>query len=52
LWRDVDQDGEVVDLLLQSRRDGWVAEHFFERLIKKYRPDCPVGNDVSTDNRR
>ena len=48
LWRDVDQDGEAVDVLLQSRRDGWAAKRFFKRLIKKFRPDCPVGNDVST----
>jgi putative transposase len=37
LWRDVDQDGEVVDMLLQFRRDGWAAKHFFKCLIKKCR---------------
>ena len=37
LWRDVDQDGEVVDVLLHSRRDGWAARRFFKRLVEKYR---------------
>ncbi len=35
-WRAVDQDGEVVDVFLQSRRDGAVAKRFFKRLIKKH----------------
>jgi putative transposase len=34
LWRAVDQDGEVVDVFLQSRRDGDAAKRFFKRLIK------------------
>ena len=34
LWRAVDQDGEVVDVLLQSRRDGTAAKRFFKRLIR------------------
>ena len=33
LWRAVDQDGEVVDVYLQARRDGAVAKRFFKRLI-------------------
>jgi putative transposase len=37
LWRAVDQDSEVVDVLLQSRRDGMAAKRFFKRLIKKHR---------------
>jgi len=37
LWRAVDQDGEVVDVLLQSRRDGRAAKRFFKCLIKKHR---------------
>jgi putative transposase len=32
LWRAVDQDGEVVDVLLQKRRDGKAAKRFFKRL--------------------
>ena len=34
LWRAVDQDGEVIDVFLQSRRDGAAAKRFFRRLIK------------------
>jgi putative transposase len=37
LWRGVDQDGEVVDVYLQQRRDGRAAKHFFERLLRKHR---------------
>jgi putative transposase len=36
LWRAVDQDGEVVDVFLQKRRDGKAAKRFFKRLIKKH----------------
>ena len=34
LWRAVDQDGEVVDVFLQARRDGRAATRFFKRLLK------------------
>jgi putative transposase len=33
LWRAVDQDGEVVDVFLQTRRDGNAAKRFFKRLL-------------------
>ncbi len=36
LWRAVDQDGEVVDVLLQARRDGKAAKRFFKRLLKAH----------------
>jgi putative transposase len=36
LWRAVDQDGEVVDVFLQSRRDGAAAMRFFKRLLKQH----------------
>ncbi len=36
LWRAVDQDGDVVDVLLQSRRDGNAAKRFFQRLIRSH----------------
>ena len=35
LWRAVDQDGEVVDVFLQKRRDARAAKRFFKRLLKK-----------------
>ena len=36
LWRAVDQDGEVVDVFLQARRDGAAAKWFFKRLLKNH----------------
>ena len=30
LWRAVDQDGEVLDILVQSRRNKKAAKRFFE----------------------
>jgi len=30
LWRAVDQDGEVVDVFLQAKRDGAAAKRFFK----------------------
>ena len=33
LWRAVDRDSEVVDVFLQSRRDGNAAKRCFKRLI-------------------
>jgi putative transposase len=37
LWRAVDQDGNVLDILVQSRRDKAAARRFFRRLMKKSR---------------
>ena len=34
LWRAVDQDGDVIDILVQPRRDRRAAERFFRRLLK------------------
>jgi putative transposase len=36
LWRAVDQDGEVVDVYLQAKRDGAAAKRFFKRLLRSY----------------
>jgi putative transposase len=36
LWRAVDQDGEVVDVFLQHRRDGAAAKRFFKRLLRNH----------------
>lgn len=35
LWRAVDQDGEVLDILVQSRRNRAAAKKFFRKLLKK-----------------
>ncbi|MGW3661011.1 IS6 family transposase [Streptomyces sp. NPDC005151] len=37
LWRAVDQDGNVLDILVQNRRDKAAARRFFRRLMKKAR---------------
>ncbi|MEV0695251.1 IS6 family transposase [Streptomyces sp. NPDC050388] len=37
LWRAVDQDGNVLDILVQNRRDTAAARRFFRRLLKKTR---------------
>ena len=34
LWRAVDQDGDVIDILVQSRRDRRAAVRFFRKLLK------------------
>jgi len=34
LWRAVDQDGDVIDILVQSRRNRWAATRFFRKLLK------------------
>ena len=36
LWRAVDQDGEVVDVYLQEKRDGAAAKRFFRRLLRSH----------------
>ena len=37
LWRAVDQDGDVLDILVQSRRDKKAAKKFFRKLLKQLR---------------
>ena len=37
LWRAVDQDGIVLDILVQGRRDAKAAKRFFKRLLKGLR---------------
>ena len=36
LWRTVHQDGEVVDVYLQARRDDAAAKRFFMRLLRSH----------------
>ena len=33
LWRAVDEDGDVIDILVQSRRDSRAAARFFRTLL-------------------
>ena len=37
LWRAVDQDGNVLDILVQSRRSATAAKRFFRKLLKGLR---------------
>jgi putative transposase len=46
LWRAVDQDGEVVDVYLQAKRDGTAAKRFFKRLL---RPGGSEPRNIVTD---
>jgi len=39
LWRAVDQDGEVVDVFLQKRRNAKAAKRFLMRLMRKHKGD-------------
>ncbi|MFE5097525.1 IS6 family transposase [Streptomyces sp. NPDC056638] len=49
LWRAVDQDGNVLDILVQNRRDKAAARRFFRKLLKKTRS---VPRVVVTDKLR
>lgn len=35
LWRAVDQHGNVLDILIQGKRDGKAAARFFKKILKK-----------------
>ena len=35
LWRAVDEDGDVLDILVQSRRNRQAAKRFFRKLLKR-----------------
>jgi putative transposase len=49
LWRAVDQDGNVLDILVQSRRDTKAAKRFMAKLMKK---QCRVPRVLVTDKLR
>jgi putative transposase len=36
LWRAVDQDGKVVDVYFQEKRDGAAAKRFLVRLLRSH----------------
>ncbi len=35
LWRAVDQDGDVIDILVQKHRNAHTAKRFFRKLLKR-----------------
>ena len=41
LWRAVDQDGVVLDILVQRRRDAGAAKRFFRRLAASVGQNSP-----------
>ena len=49
LWRAVDQDGNVLDILVQPRRDAKAAKRFFRKLLKK---QCACPRALVTDKLR
>ena len=49
LWRAVDEDGDVLDILVQSRRNRRAAARFFRKLLKRQR--C-VSRRLITDKLR
>ncbi len=49
LWRAVDQDGEVVDVFLQNRRDAKAAKRFFKRILKRHKGEP---REIVTDKLR
>jgi putative transposase len=49
LWRAVDQDGNVLDILVRNRRDKAAARRFFRPLMKKTRAVPPA---IVTDKLR
>ncbi len=50
LWRAVDQDGEVLDILMQPRRDTRAAKRFLRKLLKnlKYIPRVIINDKLGS----
>ncbi len=50
LWRAVDQDGTVLDILVQSRRDKRAAKRFFRKLLKglQYAPRVIITDKLAS----
>lgn len=50
LWRAVDQNGVVLDILVQRRRDAEAAKRFFKRLLKglQYAPRVLVTDKLGS----
>src|SRR3954468_6389849 len=46
VWRAVDQDGIVLDILVQSRRDKWAAKRLLRKLLKRH---CRAPRVMITD---
>src|SRR3954453_21767659 len=46
VWRAVDQEGFVLDILVQSRRDKWAAKRLLHKLLKRH---CRAPRVMITD---
>jgi len=46
LWRAVDQDGDLIDVLVQKRKDKKAAKRFFRRMLK-HQGEAP--NRITTE---
>lgn len=50
LWRAIDADGEVLDILVQPRRDAAAAKRFLRKLIRRWgRPRVVVTDKLGSD---
>ncbi|MGK0172754.1 MAG: putative transposase [Gammaproteobacteria bacterium] len=49
LWRSVDQDGDLIDVLVQKRKDTRAAKRFFRRLLRS-QTEVPI--EITTDKLR
>ena len=52
VWRAVDQDGDVLDILVQSKRDKKAAKKFFRKLLKglRYVPSVIITDKLGSYN--
>ena len=50
LWRAVDQDGNVLDILVQSQRNAKAATRFFKKLLKglRYAPRVMITDELAS----
>jgi putative transposase len=49
LWRAVDQDGDLIDVLVQKRKDTRAAKRFFRKLLRS-QTEVPI--EITTDKLR
>ncbi|MDH7791617.1 transposase-like protein [Ochrobactrum sp. AN78] len=51
LWRAIDADGDVLDILVQARRNTKAAKRFFSRLVRQFgQPRVVVTDKLRTSS--
>ena len=52
LWRVVDSEGMILDILLQTRRNAKAAKRFFERVLRttRTRPRVMITDGLRSEN--